>query len=79
MEEQEISTRTLQDWVDREETIAMSKNESDALRTKSVQEIDLRTCRISGIALNMSDLKGITINSLQVIDLLPLLGVIIED
>ena len=41
--------------------------------------IDLRTSRISGITLNISDLKGAVITSLQAIDLLPLLGVIIED
>ena len=41
--------------------------------------IDLRTSRISGITLNISDLKGAVITSLQAMDLLPLLGVIIED
>ena len=41
--------------------------------------IDLRTSRISGITLNTSDLKGAIITSLQAMDLLPLLGVIIED
>ena len=41
--------------------------------------IDLRTSRIGGITLNISDLKGAVITSLQAMDLLPLLGVIIED
>ena len=41
--------------------------------------IDLRTSRISGITLNISDLKGAVINTMQAMDLLPLLGVIIED
>lgn len=41
--------------------------------------IDLRTSRISGITLNVSDLKGAIITSMQAMDLLPLLGVIIED
>lgn len=41
--------------------------------------IDLRTSRISGISLNISDLRGAVISSLQAMDLLPLLGVIIED
>jgi len=41
--------------------------------------IDLRTSRISRLTLNISDLKGAIITSLQTMDLLPLLGVIIED
>ena len=41
--------------------------------------IDLRTSRISGITLNISDLKGAVITSMQAMELLPLLGVIIED
>ena len=45
----------------------------------SLRGIDLRTSRISGITLNISDLKGAIITSLQAMDLLPLLGVVIED
>ena len=40
---------------------------------------DRRTTRNSRITLNTSDLKGAIITSLQAMDLLPLLGVIIED
>ncbi|MDD3037348.1 pentapeptide repeat-containing protein [Bacteroides sp.] len=45
----------------------------------SLRGIDLRTSRISGLTINISDLKGAIITSLQAMDLLPLLGVIIED
>lgn len=41
--------------------------------------IDLRTARINGIVLNIADLRGAIVNSLQAMDLLPLLGVVIED
>lgn len=45
----------------------------------ALRGIDLRASRINGIILNISDLKGAIISSLQAMDLLPLLGVIIED
>lgn len=45
----------------------------------SLKGIDLRNSRIAGIQLNIADLKGAIVSSLQAIDLLPLLGVKIED
>lgn len=45
----------------------------------SLSGIDLRTCRINGLILNVSDLRGAIVTSLQAMDLLPLLGVVIKD
>lgn len=45
----------------------------------SLKGIDLRNSRIAGIQLNIADLKGAIVSSLQAIDLLPLLGVKIKD
>ncbi|MEG1564271.1 MAG: pentapeptide repeat-containing protein [Bacteroides sp.] len=45
----------------------------------SLRGIDLRSSRISGIQLTIADLRGAIISSLQAMDLLPLLGVVIED
>ncbi|WP_294629558.1 pentapeptide repeat-containing protein [uncultured Bacteroides sp.] len=52
--------------------------EADFLHS-SLRGIDLSTSRINGITLNIGDLKGAVITSLQAMDLLPLLGVIIKD
>lgn len=40
--------------------------------------IDLRTNRITGIQLNISDLRGAIVTPMQAMELLPLLGVVIE-
>lgn len=45
----------------------------------SLRGIDLRTSRINGIILSISDLRGAIVSSMQAMDLLPLLGVEIED
>lgn len=45
----------------------------------SLRGIDLRTARISGIVLSPADLRGTIVSSLQAMELLPLLGVIISD
>lgn len=45
----------------------------------SLRGIDLRTSRINGIILGINDLRGAIVSSLQAMDLLPLLGVVIED
>lgn len=45
----------------------------------SLKGIDLRSSRITGIQLNIADLKGAIVSSLQAMDLLPLLGVKVED
>ena len=41
--------------------------------------VDLRSSQISGLQLNLSDLQGAIVSSIQAMELLPLLGVIIED
>lgn len=40
--------------------------------------IDLRTNRIAGIQLNIADLRGAIVNPMQAMELLPMLGVVIE-
>lgn len=45
----------------------------------SLKGIDLRTSRLSGIQLNLPDLRGAIVNSLQAMELIPLLGVSIQD
>lgn len=45
----------------------------------SLKGVDLRTSRIAGILLNVADLRGAIVSSLQAMDLLHLLGVSIKD
>lgn len=44
----------------------------------SLRGIDLRTNRIAGIQLNIADLRGAVVTPMQAMELLPLLGVVIE-
>lgn len=44
----------------------------------SLKGIDLRTNRIAGIQLNIADLRGAIVTPMQAMELLPLLGVVIE-
>lgn len=45
----------------------------------SLRNIDLKTSHIEGIQLNIADLKGAIVTSLQAMDLISLLGIIIDD
>ena len=44
-----------------------------------LRNIDLRTSRINGLQINISDLQGAIVSSIQAMELLPLLGVVIND
>ncbi|NDV65011.1 pentapeptide repeat-containing protein [Bacteroides sp. 224] len=52
--------------------------EADLSQTK-LRGIDLRTCRLEGIRINVPDLKGAIVQTSQALELLPLLGVVIDD
>ena len=45
----------------------------------SLNGIDLSKCKIDGIAISIDDIKGATINQVQALDLIYLLGVKIYD
>ncbi|MCD7901908.1 MAG: pentapeptide repeat-containing protein [Bacteroides sp.] len=51
---------------------------ADLSRT-SLRGIDLRSCRIEGIQVTIPDLKGAIVQTSQALELLPLLGIKIQD
>jgi uncharacterized protein YjbI with pentapeptide repeats len=44
-----------------------------------LKDIDFRTCRIEQLTLDFQDIRGAIVGSSQVMDLIPLLGVVVRD
>ncbi|WP_294404777.1 hypothetical protein [uncultured Clostridium sp.] len=61
-----------------EEVVISDRIRNKTISSELIENIDLTTCEISGISLDINDVRGVIVTQLQAVDLTRLMDIIIS-